>query len=151
MTTLFPVSIRLHSVIDNLDERGVCDTEPEISITTVRGSMRTDGDIIHLRYKESTDGGEVDTHITVYTDGRVGISRTGAILSDILFAEGEECRTVYSIPPYRFDMSVRTERIRCSLGKDGGELALYYGMNVGGGEKRVRMKLTLTPDNKRKG
>ncbi len=150
MTTLFPVSIRLHSVIDNLDERGGCDGEPEISITTVKGSMRTDGDIVHIRYKESSEGGEVDSRITVYPDARVSISRTGAILSDILFAEGEECRTVYSIPPYRFDMTVMTERIKCSLERDRGELAIYYGMNVGGGEKRVRMKLSITPDQRKK-
>lgn len=150
MTTLFPVSIKLHSVIEDTDEHGAPDGEPEISITTHDGSMRLDGDIIRLRCKEKTEGGEVDTRITCYGDGRISISRDGAIVSSILFSEDEDCSTVYSIPPYRFDMLVRTQRIRSTMGASGGDIALHYTMSIGGSDRRAKMFISVSPREKKK-
>ena len=85
----------------------------------------------------------MECHIAIYPDGTVSLSRRGAIVSDILFKEGEECRTVYAIPPYKFDMTVKTRRVRNELNAEGGILRLLYSMNVGGQEKTVRMKITV--------
>lgn len=148
MTTLFPVSIRLHSVIEDTDEHGAPDGEPEISITTHDGSMRLDGDIIRLRCKENTEGGEVDTRITCYADGRISISRDGAIAGDILFSEEEPCACIYSIPPYRFDMTVKTQRIRSTMSEGGGDIALHYTMSIGGSDRRAKMFISVSPREK---
>ena len=134
--------ITVHSVIDNLDENGLAVDEPEISITTHTGTVKNDGGILHLAYTETTDGGNVECHITIYPDGGVSLSRRGAIVSDILFCEGEECHTVYAIPPYKFDMTVYTRRIRSDMKEEGGVLRLNYSMNIGGQEKKVAMKIT---------
>ena len=135
--------ITVHSVIENLDDHGTMVDEPEISITTVTGSIKDDDGILHLAYTEDTEGGSVQCYIAVYPDGKVSLSRRGAIVSDILFGEGEECHTIYSIPPYKFDMTVKTRRVRNDLCADGGILRLLYSMNVGGQEKTVRMKITV--------
>ena len=134
--------LKVHSIIENLGDGGLPDGDPEISITTHEGVLQDDGDSLHVIYSEDTDGGRVNCHIICYSDGRVSLSRRGAIVSDLLFAEGEEIRTVYSIPPYRFDMTLVTKKIRKELSLQGGELQLLYSMNVGGQEKRARMKIT---------
>ena len=136
--------ITVHSVIENLDEGGIAPDEPEISITTVTGSIKDDGGILHLAFAESVEGGSVECHIAIYPDGKVSLSRRGAIVSDILFGEGEECHTIYAIPPYKFDMTVYTRRVRNELSAEGGILRLLYSMNVGGQEKTVRMKITVS-------
>ena len=137
------VKITVHSVIENVDERGIPEDEPEISISTHSGSLRDEGEILHLGYTEEGEGGNVECHIVIYPDGGVSLSRRGAIVSDILFKEGEECHTVYSIPPYKFDMTVYTKRVRSDMSAEGGILRLLYSMNVGGQEKKVQMKITV--------
>ena len=133
--------LKIHSVIESY-EGNVSVGEPEISILTVEGALRADGDSIHVIYNEDTEGGRVSCHIICYSDGKVSLSRRGAIVSDLLFSEGEEIRTVYSIPPYKFDMTLLTKKIRNSLTLSGGELHLHYSMNLGGEERRARMKIT---------
>lgn len=132
-----------HSVIDNLTETGLADGDPEIYITTQPAELRAAGDILHLTYTESEGEARTDCHLTLYPDGKVSLSRRGAVVCDILFDEEEVCNTLYSIPPYKFDMTVSTRRIRSTLTPSGGEVQLLYSMNVGGQDKSVRMKLTV--------
>lgn len=134
--------LRIHSVIENLDDRGVPEGEPEINITTVRANMRRDGEILHLNYKETQEGVDISCHITVYGDGKVTLSRRGGIICDILFSEGEECDTVYSIPPYRFDMTVRTESVLLSLVGTTVRMKIIYTMSIGGQTRRTALSLT---------
>lgn len=132
-----------HSVIENLNDAGLTDGEPEIYISTQHAELRAENGALHLCYTEKDGENKTDCHLTLYQDGRVSLSRRGAVVSDILFEEGQICNTVYGIPPYRFDMSVKTKRIRTTLTEAGGELRLLYSMNVGGQQKNVRMKLTV--------
>ena len=137
-----PVKLTVHSIIENLGDGGLPEDEPEISITTVNGSLREDGGIIHLGYTERSEGGDVECHISIYPDGVVSLSRRGAIVCDMLFKEGEDCNTVYAIPPYKFNMSLFTRRVRSDITSEGGILRLLYSMNIGGQEKNVQMKIT---------
>ncbi len=57
--------LKIHSVIESLDDTGTPEGEPEINITTQRANMRRDGDILHLSYKEQAEGADISCHITV--------------------------------------------------------------------------------------
>ena len=143
MKAIKEVEIRLHSVIDNLED-GLPTKEPEINITTHRGFMICEDTALSVSYTDRGEGGEVKCTIRIYENG-VSLSRRGAIVSDLLFSEGEECRTSYAVGPYTFDMITKTVRVRGKIDLDGGEMALLYVMSVGGQEKNARMRITVTP------
>lgn len=145
MAFIYDAEIRIHSVIDELDDAGIATGEPEVSINTLPGFLkydRTNGDIT-LSYVEYQEDDRVITDVLV-RDGEITLTRRGALVSDMIFREGERTSSLYSVGPYSFDMVLDTKRIRSSLTKDGGELALIYSMNVGGAEKAARMKLRVT-------
>ena len=140
MDYVYPAEISIHSVIDNLDDNGLAEGEPEINILTVTGTYKT-GDCREICYTEESEGGKTQCSLVINADGTVNLTRCGAIESSMLFAEGKDTVTVYKIPPYSFDMTISTAKIRNSLDDRGGELRLIYGMTVGGQSKKVRMKL----------
>ena len=142
--------LKIHSVIESLDDTGTPEGEPEINITTHRANMRRDGDILHLSYKEEQEGVDISCHITVYPDGKVSLSRRGGIISDILFSEGEECSTVYTIPPYRFDMTVSTLRVELSMCGAPIRIRIIYTMNIGGQRRRTSLTVTAGKANEAK-
>ena len=137
--------IKIHSVIDNLDDLGTPDSDPEINITTLKGTADISDGTGTLKYTEENEGQKIYTDITVLPDGRVELKRRGALVSDMIFSENEATKTIYEIPPYKFDMLIETKKIRNSLSAGGGELQLIYSMEVGGSRKNARMKITLSP------
>ena len=144
MKAIKPVTVTVHSVIDNLED-GLPVGEPEINTFSVPGSLADDGERLTLRYGEDgEDGQHTDCLLCLTADG-VMLTRRGSVVVDLLFAEGEECHALYAVPPYKFDMTVRTRRIRRTLSYEGGELQLIYSMNVGGQDKDVRMRISVTP------
>ena len=128
------IGLKIYSCIDNLDERGLPDGESEISSSCHSGAMKISGGEISLSYRESTEGGSVFSDILVHESGSVTVRRSGAIDSTMHFDENEEYNTVYSLPPYKFDMTVRTKKIKNSLSVLGGTLEISYEMCVGGAE-----------------
>jgi len=144
MALIFESEIKLHSVIENLDPSGLPEGEPEINISTVTGFLKDDGEKLSLSYAEAGEGGKVFTDLDIFTDGGVRLSRHGALESELHFREGEEYNTVYSVPPYEFDIKIITKRIRSTVQRHGGTLQLLYSMNVGGQEKSVRMKIEVS-------
>ena len=144
MAFIYELEYTVHSVIENLDENGLIEGEPEVNLITVDGFLKSDGESLFITYSESSEGGKILTDMTV-SDGEVRLSRRGAVMFDATFREGESASTVYSIPPYSFDAVITTKRIRSELTKDGGVLRLNYGMNIGGQDKAVRMKITARP------
>ena len=106
--------------------------------------MRVAEDELLLTYTEGEGEAKVFSQITVRGE-TVSIQRRGASESSMLLEIGKKQTSVYKVPPYSFDMTVRTKKIRNSLTEAGGELQLIYSMNVGGQEKSVRMKITAKP------
>jgi len=141
MKSIKAVSITVRSVIDNLED-GLAVGDPEITVITSSGSLAAADGIYILKYSEKGEDSVTDCVLTVRAEG-VSLSRRGAVVCDILFEEGEVCRTLYSVPPYKFDMTVKTRRIRSSLTDKGGELQLIYSMNIGGQDKDVRMRIAV--------
>lgn len=144
MAYIYDFVFKVHSVIENLDDAGLAEGEPEISITSMDGFLKLDGDAAYITYKEESEGGRIISDITL-TGGSCHLVRRGAVEFDVTFIEGRTEKTVYSVPPYSFDAEVRTKRIRNSISKTGGELSILYSMNIGGQEKAVRLKITAKP------
>ena len=136
------VKIEVNSYIENLDESGLAEGDAEISRTEHNAKMKMHGEDVFLSYEEESEGGKIFSDIRL-SSGGITVSRRGAIESVLLFADGEEFNTVYSVPPYKFDMQVKTLRIRGSADANGGEVDILYRMSVGGAAKKCRMRICI--------
>lgn len=134
------VLIRLLSEIADAEEA----SEPERVRTELFGSLTAREGFCRLTYRETTEGGEVRTDMTV-REGHIRMHRRGAVISDMHFADGLCHRSLYEIPPYRFDMTTETEELSSTLTETGGELRLRYRNTVGGAPRLCRLCLTVTP------
>ena len=141
MTENIKLILTVNSVIDNLDDAGLPDSDPEINIFTTEGELSVGEKGMKLSFTEQSEGAKTTSTLYII-DNKVILQKHGAIESEIAFREGEEYATVYKVGPYAFDMTVRAKKIRNSLTRVGGELQLIYSMNVGGQEKNVRMKIS---------
>lgn len=137
------VSLKIESVIDNLTPEGLPEGEAEKSVTQSVGTLRISDGRTSLTYTESTEQGEIRTMI-VCLGGQVSVSREGAIVSELCFTEGETHRSIYEIPPFRFDAEVRTKRVRVNVTESEGLIDLLYNMTIGGAEKAARMRIWIS-------
>ena len=142
MAVINEALIKIESFIENLDSSGLADGETEKNTSECSGFLRySDGEAV-LTYSESGESGDVTSEIT-YKDGEAVVKRTGAIESEIRFCEGVTHHSLYSVVPYKFDMTVTTRKIRASISECGGTLDLFYNMKIGGAEKSARMKIWI--------
>ena len=141
MSQTAELTLTINSVIDNLDDNGLSDGEPEINIFTADGTVTVSERGTRLSFSEKAEA-DVTTSTLYITDAGVKLVKRGAIESDMRFCEGACEETLYRVGPYAFNMKLTTKRIRNSLSLDGGELQLVYSRNVGGQEKNVIMKIT---------
>ena len=137
--------IKIESTIQNLDSVGLADGDPECTATEGVGYYHFDKDKILITYCEDTEGGRVTSEIFV-TGDTVRVKRSGAIESDMEIKEGFTDHSVYSIPPYRFDMEITGKRVRSELSECGGRIDLRYSMKVGGAEKSAGMRIWILTD-----
>ena len=144
MAYIYEFEYTIHSVIDNLDERGMPEGEPEISISSTEGFLKDDGERLYISFAEMTEGGRVLSDLTL-DDGAVSLKKRGAVEFDVVFREGDRIKTVYSVVPYSFDAVITTKKIRSDISKTGGTLRLHYSMNIGGQDKAVRLKISARP------
>ena len=137
------VSLKIESVIDNLTPEGLPEGEAEKSVTQSVGTLRISDGRTSLTYTESTEQGEIRTMI-VCLGGQVSVSREGAIVSELCFTEGETHRSIYEIPPFKFDADVRAKRVRVNITESEGLIDLLYNMTIGGAEKAARMRIWIS-------
>lgn len=142
MTTETTVRLSLSSEITD-DESG----EREQDTRELVGLFRAREGLCRLTYAEPSEGGEVQSELLL-SDGRVRLCRTGALRSDIVFTEGLSHSSLYEIPPYRFDMTVTTERVRVALDGARGDIELCYRTELGGASRHCRLTLRVTPCDK---
>ncbi len=143
---LSTVTVKVTSIIENLDSYGLTDPSPERSESLAVGYYHVYDDGHRLvTYSESGEGGDVTTEIEVF-GGRVTVSRKGAIESRMEFVPGEVHRSVYSIPPYRFDAEVKAGTVMCEMRDDRGRIELKYNMKIGGADKSATMKIWILPN-----
>ena len=141
MTKEIPLSVTVHSVIDNLTDSGLTDGDPEINIFTTDGTLTIGDKGMKLAFTERNESDETTSTMFI-SDGNVKLFKRGSIEADMHFGLGIFTKTLYRLGPYAFDMLIHTKKIRSTLGERGGELEIVYSMNIGGQEKNVRMKIT---------
>ena len=134
--------LTVESVIEELDENGIADSCERSKNTYIADLIIKDGAVL-LLYSEEQNGAKINVAITVGKT-RLSVRRTGAIESDFVFIEKERTFSLYKIPPYSFDAQIFTRKIRGCITSEGGTLSVLYNMTVGGAEKSVRMKLSLS-------
>ena len=145
MTTIKEAKIKILSHIENLDASGLPEGDAERTESFADGFYRFSDGEVTVSYSENTEGGFVSSEISV-KDGRVTVKRGGSIESLFEFGEGMEHKSLYEIPPYKFDTVIKTKKIRAELTPSGGTLDLKYDMRIGGSEKSARMKLWISTD-----
>lgn len=119
---------------------GLVDGEAERTEITPDGFLKIGEDVTVITYTENTEGGRVATDITL-TETSVTVTRRGAVVSDMVFSEGDTHKSLYQVPPYSFDTEIYTKKIRNNMTRDGGRVDIFYTMKIGGAEKSVRMKI----------
>ena len=141
MTENIKLILTVNSVIDNLDDAGLPDGDPEINIFTTGGTLAVSDRGMKLSFTEECEGQKTTSSLYII-DKKILLQKHGAVESEMNFREGEETSSVYKVGPYGFDMKIQTKKIRNSLSHDGGELGIIYSMDIGGQKKNVRMKIT---------
>ena len=98
---------KISSVIENLSQSGLPEGDTERTEITPDGFLKiSDGEIV-IMYSESTEGGKVVSDIII-ADDTVSVIRRGAVVSDMVFSEGERHNSLYQVPPYSFDTEIYT-------------------------------------------
>ncbi len=142
MSTIKNIKLTIHSHIDNIDAAGLTDGPPEINDNEYNALMRYTKDEIAISYEEETEGGKVFCDI-LKKGNRVTVSRRGAIKSILIFEEGKEYSGTYEVPPYKFDMNIKTKKLKSTLLAEYGIIDILYSMNIGGAPKKCRMKISV--------
>ncbi len=135
-------NFKVISVIENLNDSGLCDGESEKSNLCYSGFFKIEEDSFIISYREKSENGLTLSELTVQTD-TVLLKKRGAVCCDIRFCEKQTHTSIYEVTPFRFDMAVLTKKIRNNLTKDGGCVDIHYEMNIGGQNKRVRLKIEV--------
>ncbi len=138
------VTVKISSEIENFDN-GEREVERSESLSQGFLHIYDDGTSL-VTCSEKTDGGVLNTEISV-KGNTVTVSRKGAIESKIEFAEGKVHKSVYSIPPYRFDAEVEAEAVKTQIYPEKGRIELKYKMRIGGAERLAMMKIWILPNS----
>ena len=140
---IIKAKVKIESSIENLDASGLAEGDIEKTFTEAQGFYRFDEGEAFVSFTEQTDGGNCRTEI-ILLGGEVTVRRSGAIESEMRFLEGADHSSIYSIPPYQFDVTITTKRIRLDLTEAGGKINLFYNMKIGGADKAARMKIWIS-------
>ncbi len=104
------------------------DAQEETSELRCEGVLRQTADGWLLAYEEQMADGRVKALLRL-ADGRVTLTRRGAVRSELSFAEGERRTAFYALPVGRLTMEVITRSVRDALPA---ELELDYCLAVNG-------------------
>ena len=146
MKRIIEVNIRITSVIEDIDSTGMTVGDAERTENSVEGFLHLyDGGAL-LTYSEESEGGRTDSEIEL-TENDVRVRRKGAIESELVFSEGGAHTSIYKIPPYAFEATVTTKKIRRNLTEDGGRIDLFYVMSIGGADRSARMNVWISKNS----
>ena len=104
---------------------------PETTKLVTDGTLRTENGAVFLSYAESELTGMSGTQTTFRIEPeRVTLTRTGAVQSVMVFAVGEEDRSLYDVGVGALMITVRTERISSNIDENGGTLEVAYAISI---------------------
>ena len=103
--------------------------EEDVSELVCEGVFKHTADGWLLAYDEPSEAGTVKTLLR-FADGRVTLTRRGAVRSEMTFAAGE-CHTIfYELPLGRLTMELHTDSVCASFDGACGTLELCYRLTV---------------------
>ena len=103
--------------------------EEDVSELVCEGVFKHTADGWLLAYEEPSEAGTVKTLLR-FADGRVTLTRRGAVRSEMTFAAGE-CHTIfYELPLGRLTMELHTDSVCAALDGAHGTLELCYRLTV---------------------
>ena len=98
-----------------------------------------------LTYTTEADGAKVFHRVDLREVGRVTVTRSGAIVSELVFSVGERHASVYRIPPFSFDMEIVTRSLSVSMSEAGGSIRLCFASRLGGAEQETELTVSAVP------
>ncbi len=121
-------------------------SEKEEYVVTCRGQLRMASGVNSLTYTEELDGKRVHTTLTYRLHAnRVHLKKRGAVKCEMIFEERYVHTSVYEMSPYKFDMVVEGQKVKASLGEEGGEITLTYLRTIGGDTAQVTLWIEGKP------
>ena len=108
------------------------DCEPEIIELVTEGKLEDRGeDGIVLTYQESEVTGLEGTLTTIQVEPqRVTLLREGMVNSQMVFEEGRRHLSMYNTPYGALEVGLHTQKIRSSLDHQGGDVTIYYALEI---------------------
>lgn len=104
---------------------------PEKTKLVTEGTMSVEDGRVILSYWESALTGLEGTKTSfLIEEGKVTLTRSGAVESKMTFAVGKEDRSLYDMGFGALMIAVRTEHIKSSFHKHGGSLRVSYGIVI---------------------
>lgn len=140
MATKRQATVTVKSVISSIGTNGYDPREADVTELSSTGEIMTRDGITRILYTESTEGGKVDCEL-IFKGETVRLKRRGAVSLDLELTPGIRYDTVYSIPPYKFDIWAEAKQVCLDLDEDGASVALVYDMCIGGEERRAEMQI----------
>ena len=123
-------------------------SEPEIIELVTEGKLEDRGEAgILLSYQESEVTGLEGTLTTIQVEPRrVTLMRTGTVNSQMVFEEGRRHQSLYNTPYGTLEIGLHTRKIRASLDHRGGDVTIYYALEIDHGEAgRNMFRINVRP------
>ena len=107
-------------------------SEPEIIELVTEGTLEDRGEEgIVLTYQESEVTGLEGTLTTIQVEPqRVTLLREGTVNSQMVFEEGRRHLSMYNTPYGALEVGLHTRRILSSLDRQGGDVTIYYALEI---------------------
>lgn len=107
-------------------------TPPEVIELVTEGKLEDRGEEgITLSYQESEVTGLEGTLTTIRVEPRrVTLLREGSVNSQMVFEEGRQHLSLYETPYGALEIGVRTRKMRSSLDSRGGDVTIYYALEI---------------------
>ena len=121
------------------------DGEKETMTQRAQGTLRREGETWLLTYREGEASGLGDTQTSLEVGpAQAVLTRTGEVVSRMVFRPGQSQTSVYQTPYGRLPMTLRTLALRSDLSPEGGHIAIHYQIQLGGGSAgETRLRLTV--------
>ncbi len=132
--------LNISSLIEDIDDSGLCIGETEKQELRLCGTYEYKSGIARIVYTEKTEGGDVVCKINA-KDGAVTVKRLGAAVSEMQFREGDTYHSLYTVPPFSFDMEITTKSMNVCVSEFHTKINLLYEMNIGGQKRLCRFNL----------
>ncbi len=133
------VDIKISSVIENLDDSGLCESVERENVNA-KGTLTLTPLGCTLEYDEESENGRCHSKLTL-NGGEAALVKSGDISCTFNFSEGKETLAIYNMGCFAFDVKIKALRISYSTTPILTSIRLIYTMNIGGQEKKINLQL----------